>query len=72
MPQPSSETWLCPLCTHPCKYGTMGCDAPETCTRGEKNIHWHMRSVESEAASIGIAAISEEGMAADEVADEAR
>jgi hypothetical protein len=68
MPRPNPETWLCPLCDVPCVYGTMGCDAPETCTRGEKNIHWHLRGqVNGEAASIGIAAISDEDCVPDEV-----
>ena len=39
----AGNTWLCPLCDHVTGYGKMGCQEPEACRLGEKNIHWQMR-----------------------------
>lgn len=58
---PSAETWCCPFCDHRVPYGTSCPGAPDTCERGEKNIHWYQRQRRIDGQdAIGIAAISDE------------
>jgi hypothetical protein len=56
--------WLCPLCYKYCKFGTMGCDDPDTCPEPKNYVYMmrkHFPDGRVTKRGVGISEIANEG-----------